>query len=162
MLREGQKVAYTGPANEGLILGDHGRLLVLASGSAHVSWETGTLAGQITPVALYDLSPARSVMTVQSDLDDSLDVAGITLVAARDLYDADGEVGVINAMAESGHLAAFQDIAEDALALVASRVRNDVSFREVLGQLDDEEGERVIRFAAACLIRDAFGVSEDG
>ena len=157
MLREGQEVAYTGPANEGLILGDHGRLLVLSSGSGHVSWETGSLQGQITPVALYDLAPARSVMTVQSDLDDSLEVAGIALVAARDLYDADGELGVINAMAESGHLAAFQDIAEDALALVASRIRHDVSFREVLAQLDEEEGERVIRLASASLIHDAFG-----
>lgn len=157
MLREGQRVAYTGPANEGLILGDHGRLLVLSSGSAHVSWETGTLIGQIVPVALYDLAPARSVMTVQSDLEDSLETAGLTMIASRAIYDTDGEVGIINAMAESGHLAAFQDIAEDALALVASRVRNDVSFREVLGQLDEDEGERVIRLAAACLIRDAFG-----
>lgn len=157
MLREGQKVAYTGSASDGLVLGDSGRLLMLSSGFAHVAWESGTSSGQIIPVALYDLAPSRNSMTIEADLDDSLDVANFSFTAARDIYDTDGETGVVNAMAEAGHLAAFQEIAEDALTLVSGRIRRDPSFRDVLAQLDEEEGERVIRLASSCLILDAFG-----
>lgn len=156
MLREGQKVAYTGYATPDLNLGDGGRILLMSANSAHVSFETGVSSGQIIAVALHDLSPIREVASISSGLDDSLEMSGLTNFAAREIYDMGGDIAVLNAMSESGHLAAFQDIAEDALSLVASRIRRDPSFHEVLAQLDEEEAESVVRSAAANLIRDAF------
>lgn len=155
-MREGQKVAYTGSNTNELSLGDEGRILVMSSNAAHVSMETGISAGQIIAVATYELALLRKSSSVVNDLDDSLDVAGLSTFAAREIYDMGGETAILNAMHESGHLAAFQDIAEDALILVAHQIRRDPSFREVLAQLDEEEAESVIRSAAATLIRDAF------
>jgi hypothetical protein len=156
MLREGQKVAYTGYATSELNLGDEGRILLMSSNTAHISFENGISAGQIVPVALHDLSPLQSTSSIDTDLNDSLETSGLTAFAVRDVYDMGGETAILNAMHESGHLAAFQDIAEDALILVASLIRRDPSFIEVLSQLDEEEADSVVRTAASVLIRDAF------
>lgn len=154
---EGQSVQFAAPDFDGVAQGDHGRLLVLDQHTAHVLWTTGSRAGQATMVDAADLTGTR---VVASGLEDSLEMGGLTSFAVRETYETQGEAGVLNAMAQVGHLAAFADIAEEALVTVASRIRHDPSFREVLSHLDDEAGESLLRLATACLLRDAFGAQE--
>lgn len=156
-MHEGQRVTYIGPEAEGgLLPGETGKLLMMASSnSAHVQMGNGAVYLVMTD----DLVEARK-QAVRDPLDDSLEVGSISVFAARQVYDIEGAEGVVNQMADYGHLASFSEIAEEAISMVASRIRQDVSFREVLSSLDEEEGEAVLRVASAALIRDAFGDHE--
>jgi hypothetical protein len=159
VLREGSRVSYVGPPSDRLAMGDQGRLLSVSGSVGHVMWESGACQGQTS--AHYDIDLATTgSQGVQASIEDSLEVGGLVTFAVRDAYDTGGEVGVLNALAESGHLASFGDIAEEALTLVSTRIRRDASFQAVLADLDPEEAEGVLRLASACLIRDAF-TSED-
>ncbi len=159
MIREGAKVAYTGPETDGLIVGDKGRV-VLADGNVfHVLWSTGAMQHQSTPH--YEGSLVTYSAISNDMLDDSLDLGGLSTFSARKSFDAGGEAQVVAEMNEEGHLASFADIAEEALVMVAARVRQDPSFRVVASELDEEEADGVVRYASACLIRDAFGSERD-
>ncbi len=159
MIREGAKVAYTGPEIDGHTVGDKGRV-VLADGNVfHVLWSTGSKEHQATPH--YEGSLVPFTADSGDGLDDSLDVGGLSTFSARKSFDAGGEAQVVAEMTNEGHLASFGDIAEEALSLVAARVRQDPSFRVVAAELDEEEAEDVVRYASACLIRDAFGGEDD-
>lgn len=156
MIKDGQRVVYVGYVDDSL-LGAEGRVLTCSDTSAHVKWASGAISLH----ALDELDPVAPGVTVESSLDESLDVGGIAVLAAREVYEEAGPAGVLNQMAEMGHLAAFAEIAEEALALVANRIRNDSSFRQVTSQLDEEDGEHLVRLASAVLIRDAFGDPEE-
>jgi hypothetical protein len=121
--------------------------------SAHVLWSTGAFTGEAEICDIVDLQAGR--VAVRSLVDDSLDVP-LTTIATREIYDTEGEAGVLNAMASMGHLGALATYANDALGMVATQIRHDPSFREVLSVLDDHEAEGLINLTAACLIRDAF------
>lgn len=158
--RDGARVSYIGLTDErGLALGDHGQVLAAGPMYSHVKMATGMCQGSIVQVYNDDLA-SLGREALRDDLDDSLEVGGLVTMAARDVFETEGEVGVINRLAAEGHLAAFQAIAEDALTLVTTRVRNDPSIRAVTAQLDEEEGEAVVRLASQVLLRDAFGGGE--
>jgi hypothetical protein len=157
---EGQGVIYVGLAGDGLQPGDKGRCLLRDDRAAHVLWSTGSMSGQESLVYADDLAQEARQQRAASLVEDSLEFADLQTFAVREVYETQGEAGVINQMAQLGHLTAFSDIAEEAIALVATLIRQDPSFREVTASLDDEEGESVIRLASACLIRDAFTEAE--
>lgn len=165
-MRDGQRVSYVGLDRDGFVMGDRGQILTGDDNASHVMWSTGSKTGQVLLMDNADITPAGTRTTAASaepdGLDDSLEVGIGTLgvTAARDWFDFDGEVGVLNAMAERGHLASFGAIAQEARDLVAGRIRNDPSVRAVIAQLDDEEGEAVVSLATVALLRDAFGSEE--
>lgn len=155
MLHEGQKVAH-------LTSGDHGSVLARADDeSAHVMWSTGALAGQVTLEFDSDLVGVGQRGHIEAAIDDSLEVGGFVVEGVRQIYDVGGATGLLNAMAEGGHLAAFGDIAEGAVEFISGQIRRDPSFRAATAQLDPEEGEGLIRLASFALLRDAFGVVEE-
>lgn len=156
MLREGQKVASLGSTL--IQAGSVGVVLALADDrSAHVQWREGAQAGQVTLESDLDLSPLTQR---ESLLEDSLDVGHLVTTSAREVYDDAGPAGLLNQMSEDGHLAAFSNIAEEAVAFISGRIRHDASFRAVCSQLEPEEGESLIRLASFALIRDAFTADE--
>lgn len=157
MIHDGSRVRYTGIPDGPLLPQDQGSVLSASGHCAHVQWRTGALAGQVTLHDTDDLEPLTPRQgAVEDALDDSLDVAGLGTFTARQIYDDNGPSGLLNAMADAGHLAAFQDIAEDALALVAQRLRTSASFTTLAAHLDEDEADEMIRLASAALIRDAF------
>lgn len=157
MLRDGQRVVYMGYVDDSL-LGVEGKILSCSDTSAHVKWASGRISLHATD----ELDPVAPGVTVESALDDSLDVGdGIGVLAAREVYEEHGPAGVLNQMAETGRLASFVEVAEEALALVANRIRLDPSFTQVIAQLGEEDGEQIVRLASAVLIRDAFGEPEE-
>lgn len=158
-MHEGQRAIYVGAATDYTDLqpGSRGRILVQAS-ATHVHFQGSS--GAVFLVENEDLSPLVRKAS-QDPLADSLDVGSISVFAVREVFDSEGEMGVIQSMASLGHLAAFGEIAEEAITLISSRIRQDPSFREVLAHLDEEEGESVLRMAAACLMRDAYGEISD-
>lgn len=160
MIHDGSRVEYTGPDDGPLKTGDQGSVLAASGHAAHVQWRTGTLQGQ---VHLYDTADLRPLTprqgAIEDALDDSLDVSGLGTFTARQLYDETGPTGLLNAMADAGKLAAFQDIAEEALALVSNRLRTSASFTALAAHLDDDEADQMVRLASAALIRDAFASS---
>lgn len=159
MINDGTRVRYTGNQDGPLAHGDQGSVLAVFDHAAHVQWRTGALAGKVTlhdtdDEDLHPLTPRQG--SVEDALDDSLDVAGLGTFTARQIYDENGPSGLLNAMADAGHLAAFQDIAEDALALIAERLRTSTSFTTLASHLDEDEADQMVRLASATLIRDAF------
>ena len=157
MLYDGCRVAYTGMADGPLHTDDQGAVLVLDGHSAHVQWKTGSAAGSVSLVDSDDLTPLESRRgAVEAALDDSLEVAGLGTFTARQIFDEGGAEALLNAMVESGHLAAFTAIAEEALALVTGRLRTSAALHGVTSHLEEAEAEELVRTAAAALIRDAF------
>lgn len=160
MLYDGCRVTYTGVKDGLLDPGDQGSILVTSGHCAHVQWKTGALAGQVLLVDTSDLETLGSRQgAVEESLDDSLEVSGLGTFTARQIYDEGGSQALLNAMADSGKLSAFQEIAEEALALVAGRIRASASFTALASHLDEDESEEMVRLASAALIRDAFSTS---
>lgn len=160
MIYDGCSVEYTGQETDSLVPGNQGSVLVVSGHSAHVQWKTGGMAGQVTLQDSDDLSPSRGRHeAVEASLDDSLEVSGLGTFTARQIYDEGGSGALLNAMADSGKLSSFRDIAEEALALIAGRIRTSASFTALASHLDEDEADEMVRLAAATLIRDAFSTS---
>jgi hypothetical protein len=160
VIHDGSRVEYTGTNDGPLHHGDQGSVLAASGHAAHVQWRTGALAGQVQLHDTDDLRPLTPRQgAVEDALDDSLDVAGLGTFTARQIYDENGPSGLLNAMADAGKLAAFQDIAEDALALITERLRTSGAFTALAAHLDDDEADQMVRLASAALIRDAFASS---
>jgi hypothetical protein len=156
MFRDGQRVAYVGFGNDWVLPGNEGLVLTANATYADVKWQRG----HITSTPIEDLAPVGVGMSVEATLDDSLDY-GLEVLAVSETMDQEGAEGLLNRMASTGHLQRFREIAEEALDLVASRVRRDPSFQAVLASLPEEEGESLVRLASTALIRDAFLSDED-
>jgi hypothetical protein len=155
-MKEGARVAYIGePPEKGFAVGDEGRIIAMAGSGAHVQWASGEHSGEISITRLDDLTPIKRQARSFADTDGLL-----VTVAVRDEYINGGASGLLNALNDEGHMANWSQYAEDALQLVATRIRQDPSMAEVVAQLDDEEAEEVIATATLVLLRDAFSVSE--
>lgn len=166
-LHDGQQVTYIGPAvavgpsQAALNLGERGKVLGAGDSASHVLFTTGALKDQILLVDNFDLAPLGKVASTDG-LEDSLEVgSSLSASAARQAFDLGGEIGLLNQMAEDGYLQFFAQIAEDAYEFIAGRVRQDASFRAVTAQLDEEEGEALVRLASHVLLRDAFGIDSE-
>lgn len=160
MLYDGCRVEYTGTGNGPLVRGDQGAVLVMSGHCAHVQWKTGSQAGQVLLVDTRDVEPLGSRQgAVEEALDDSLEISGLGTVTARQIYDEGGSEALLNAMSDAGRLASFQEIAEEALSLVAGRIRTSPSFTALAVHLEEDEADEMIRLASAALIRDAFSAS---
>lgn len=159
MICEGSKVAYVGDGggrDEGLSVEDQGQVLALAGpNSCHVLWHTGARTGAITLAAFHDL--VEQAQPAPDALDDSLSYGPLMSISVKATYERKGGVGLLNALNKAGHLVGFEQIAEDALSMVATRLRQDISFRSVLAELDTDDGEDFLQLTAAVLLRDAFG-----
>ena len=160
MIYDGCQVEYTGARADSLVHGDQGAVLVVSGHAAHVQWKTGSLAGQVTLEDSDDLAPVGTRRTaVEASLDDSLEVSGLGSFTARQIYDEGGSEALLNAMADSGKLASFQEIAEEVFTLVSTRIRTSASFIALASHLDEDEADEMVRLASATLIRDAFNAS---
>lgn len=156
-IHDGRKVSFVGdPSPDGLAIGDTGKVIAGQGEISHVMWDSGRRTGSVTVEADEDLVVQASPRTTAATLDDSLDDGSLVTVSVRETYDDGGDVALLNALASAGHLSTMQSYAEEAQALIASRIRTDPSFREVLAQLDPEEGDSLVGLASAVLLRDAF------
>lgn len=151
---EGQRVSFVGDTDNGIAVGDRGKVVSAETGASHVLWMTGARAGEILLHDHFDLVVSSNLPTDNFD-------SGLVSFSVRQTFDRYGSVGLLNALNEEGHLATFTEIAEEAVTMVASRIRQDPSFQEVLAHLDPEEGDDVVILAASVLLRDAFGIEED-
>ena len=152
-IREGGKVSYIGYPERGLAVGDEGTVLANAGSASHVTWKTGGAAGQVLLVGHEDLVQA----TARREDDIDLGSAPLVSVAVREVYDDLGEVGLINALAEAGHLSSLSEIAEEALQWVQGKIASDPSIGAVMAHLDPAEQSEMLGFMTAALMRDAFG-----
>lgn len=151
-LGDGARVAYAGDGDDGLSVDDRGKVLSAGMSGSHVLWSTGSRTGEITLTANHDLVPVEGARIVYDDLDSGC----LVTFAVRDVHNRRGAAGLLNAMNDEGHLATTAALAEEALALVATRLRQDPSFKEVLAQLEPDDGAEFVTFAAAVILRDAF------
>lgn len=160
MIAEGKTVSYVGPLYaDGPNVGDTGKVLAHAGDHSHVQWATGARTSQVDLVSGDDLVEASGprARTAAAEISDSLAYGTMLTVAVRETYDEVGETGLLNSLNESGHLGGMGEIAEDALRYVASRVREDPAFSEVLGQLEADEADSLVTLTASVVLRDAFG-----
>jgi hypothetical protein len=157
-LAEGSRVSYVGDEDNGLHVGDTGKVLSAAGSGSHVLWSTGSRAGDIT--LEHNMSLVANGQA-EFSYDDNLYAGQLVSIAVRDVYVTQGYVGLLNAMNDEGHFATFAPIAEEAVRHVATKIREDASIKEVLSHLDPDEGAEFVSLAASVLLRDAFGGSED-
>jgi hypothetical protein len=158
---EGQRVTYVGQPEEGLLPGETGRLLIMASSTAaHVQMPSGGIYLVMTD-DLVPVTGKKAAAPAPDLLEDSLEVGTLPSFSASLVDEETDETELLNKMASAGMLSAFSDIAEEALMMISSRIRQDPVFREVLAGMDESEGESLVRLASTCLIRDAFGDGEE-
>lgn len=156
-MHDGQRVSYVGDPSGDLQPGDEGRILSCASTGAHVKWASGDYS--LVPLDL--ITPLGVGMSVESALDETLDFGGFTVISARDVFDNEGPDGLLNQMADAGHLASFERYAQDALDGIEASIRRDPSFMAVAAHLEESETEDLVRLASLVLMRDAFGFGEE-
>ncbi len=156
MIQNGDRVAFCGyPSPGGPAIGDQGRVVDEGHTGSAVRWTSGALSGTIS--SLVD----------NNDLVVNGSLAGVRnhhaaahvdeVIEARSVIERTGSVGLLNALNTEGRLANFQSIGEDALAMVALRIRQDPSIAPVLAQLDEDEAGDFVAVASLQLLRDAFG-----
>lgn len=153
-LAEGTKVSYVGDEDEGLSVGDTGKVISAAGSGSHVLWSTGARTGDITlehNMHLVANGKSFSYNSFEGQL---------VSIAVKDVFESRGSVGLINVLNEEGHFATFAPIAEEAVRHVAAQIREDPSIKEVISQLEPDEGAEFVSLAASVLLRDAFGGGE--
>lgn len=150
---EGARVAFVGDDGP-LPVGTIGTVLADAGSGAHVLWPTGIML-----MASMDIT-AVAATAGHDGLDDSLDVGVLRVEGVRRIADQQGVAGVLNVMADSGHLANFPQIADEAWNFIQGRIRADAAIRAVAEELPDEDAEALYATATAALIRDAFAGDE--
>lgn len=111
MISDGSRVSYIGSSS--VQYDEQGVVLAIAGkDSAHVKWDSG----KITLCTFDDLVPLKSASRgVDNELDDSLEVSGLSQFTAETIYNERGPEGLLEALEESGALYAYDDLVEDAL-----------------------------------------------
>lgn len=162
MIAEGSKVAYAGddPSQD---VGAIGRVLSVAgSDSVYVRWEGGPKRAQVEPVWVSDLVESQRIGTsalvttssVAESFDMGLEFAGAPGLQVRAVYDEQGEDGLVTALNEGGRLAPMAEHCEEAMNLLASRIRTDPMMMEVLAHLEGDEAQSLIVRVAGLLLSD--------
>lgn len=163
MIVESAKVAYAGedPFQE---VGAIGRVLSLSGSGAHVQWETGPKQGTIDLNDLNDLvetgrdSVQRTASKAVFDsFADTLDIPSMPMLQVRAAYDEGGEEGLLLALSEAGRLSMLAEYAEEAVGLLATRLRQDPDFSMVLAQLDSDEADSMVGKVASLVLADRIG-----
>jgi hypothetical protein len=146
-MRDGARVAFLGDDR----LGDEGVVLDAGNTGSSVKWDrTGEIRLESNRL-LVEITPRDRF---NESIDDCLDTPGLTTFAVAETMERSGPEGVFAQMAEEGHINLLADMAEEAIDLVASKLRRDPSFREVLGMMEDEDGDVFVRYAATHLLRE--------
>jgi len=155
-IAEGAHVAYIGEGepDSPIVFGDEGHVILAAEGDgSHIQWTSGAAREAISLISNADL---QEIKRAQANLDESLEVP-LQVVAARDIYDKSGSGGLLNSLNKEGRLGFFEDIAQRVVDGVYESIRDQPSFRTILGQLSPEEADSVLNLATTSLLRDSFG-----
>ena len=152
---EGRRVQFIGES-DGLVLGEVGKLLSAGPTHSHIRWNSGQRKGSITLTANDDLVPFRSGEGTWEEIDDDLGTGDLVTVSARQVVDEGGIPALLNTMVIEGHLSTFGPAVDEAVGVIAARLRADPSMLEVLAELEEDEGEALIYRATQTLLRSAF------
>ena len=161
--REGERVAYVGPEVDGRRVGDEGQVVSTAGDSQHVVWSTGERQGAFDLIPDHELTPSANSREAasQTGIEDSLEYGPLLTFSARKVYEDSGNLGLITALADDGHLANLAGLAADYLDGLVEQVRSDASVQAALSDLDETEADELVLFAASVLVRDALGETDD-
>lgn len=155
-MHNGGKVVYVG-GDEDPGYGAHGHVLSCTAAYAHVQWLEGPHQGRVGLYMAEDLDEApasRSIVT--ASLDDSLEVGSlVSLASAQEAYEETGGEGLVSHLASAGHLAAYSQVAEEALQLITARLQQDPVLHQLTSSMDPEEADEVFRTAAHMLLSDS-------
>lgn len=156
-MRNGGEVTYVGRDRDGLVFGVRGQVLSCTAAYAHVRWLEGAQQGQVGLYAADDLDDGASrINAVSASLDDSLEVGSLVSIAsAQEAYEETGGEGLVSHLASAGYLAAYSSVAEEALQLIDTSLRQDPVLRQLSAAMDPDEADEVYRVAARMLLSDS-------
>ena len=151
MITNGAQVVYTGPPEQGISLGDTGRVLDsdFINRTAAVMWETGDSARTVVQVQDYYLAPGGGLLaTASADslLADSLEVEASLSVRAA--YDDGGAQATVDALYQVGGAQVVAARVQQAIEGVVASLRADHSVQAALHGLDEQEIDDVVRTAS--------------
>jgi hypothetical protein len=150
-MRDGQRVSCV--RND--LLGSEGVVLDAGNTGCSIRWETGPRTGAVDLVAHRHLVPTEGSRSISDEVDFSLD-DGLVSFPAHQVMATRGVSGVYEAMVTEGHLDHLDSVAEEALELVASRLRRDPSFRQVISAVGDDQGDHLVAYATSRFLREAL------
>lgn len=159
MIVEGQRVIYAGDTDPFQQVGATGKVIALSGQAAHVQWLDGPKVGQIDLTQQYELLPERTAaeQAPMSTFDSALDSPVTATLSVRATYDESGEEGVVNVLAEAGHLAMLSEYVDEAVGTLSARIRQDPMLGDVLAQLEPDEADCLISRVASALFTDRMG-----
>lgn len=112
MISDGCRVSYVGSHNPSLPYDEQGVVLAHDKQSAHVKWDNG----KILLCDIYDIVPVKGKSAkVESDIDDSLELSGLSSYTAEMIYNDRGSEGLLEALLESGALSVHEEAVDDAV-----------------------------------------------
>lgn len=139
-------MAYVGESSDREV-GALGLIVSEAGSASHVAWDSGDIVLERN----FDL-------VVQAESDDLPQHyrGGLTSFSSRAVYDHRGGLGVIQKLNEEGHISAMSFLAEEAVQRFVGQVQDDPSMREVLAQLDADEGGEIVHLVANVLLTETM------
>lgn len=151
---EGSRVTYVGPQASGLTLGDVAEVLSAGPSASHVAFKTGSRKNEILFLDNHDLvSPTK---VAASEWDDSLE-GPLFIASVGEAFDQGGVRQVVAVLRNEGHLACLDQVREETLNFICSRLKQDISIQSVLNDLGDNDGEAVVLHTAKLLLKDLLG-----
>lgn len=164
MFHEGMIVTSIGDGSNGVPLGTHAKILMLATAdSGHLKLLSGPQEGATVFVASLsdDVAPAgknvRQAAAEPNLLADSLEYGSISRTGARHALASGGYGAVLQSLATAGAFAEVGSVVEDAQAYVEGQLRHSATLGEHLAELEEEDRHEVYRLASRQLLTEAFG-----
>lgn len=148
----GSTVSYIGDGSghdEGLALGDRGKVVAEAGDGSHVSFRTGLHAGAILLIANIDLAPDGRVETVTAVVDNATE--------ARHIIATGGVRKLAEALFEDGWFEPMLEDAQAGLVSLTTAIRRDPSIASVLSEMSDDEQHDFLLESSRRLISAAYG-----
>lgn len=163
MITEGRRVKYAGddPFQD---VGSFGRVVALSGMAAHIMWENGPKSGSLELTDLNDLieveagqlAASGTPLSTSAQYDLSLDMMNPG-IEVRATLEEGGVEGLLNTLSESGHLAVLAVYADEAIGMLAARIRQDPGLIDVLSQLSPEEETSLVAKVASSMLAESMG-----
>lgn len=156
MITEGSEVVFEGEASSyGPGPGDRGKVLLAHETGAHVSWTTGSRAGEITLERQEDVRVSGK-NAIQASLDDSLWLPSEPVTAtmsATAVYAQEGAMGVISALDQQGALDSVTEVVESALDTIRHKI---ATLLDEGVRLDEDARDDVVERLTARAVREVL------
>lgn len=153
--RDGQNVVWTGFPGPTHSSGDQGRVLSATEDYCQVLWTTGSQINRVEPVSNEHLSAAEKKDKIAETLDESLDFAGLSHTAVRQVVEQEGVQALVVKMIDNGTLWSLAQLSDDVTEFAQKLASTNPEALVIMGYLDDDDQDYFLGKVATHILFEA-------